>query len=488
MQHKTAAHKLVATEGCTLRLAATPKILQALVVLVGVVLTVAAAPARAQPYPVPATWGGDLESRPRLTGDWGGLRDKLGKKGVVFDVDLLATPMEVVSGGRSTGGNTWGNVDYTLNVDTDKLGLWPGGFLLVSADTGFGTNLFRDSGALVPVNTAALFPASNDHTTVLTNATFMQFLSEKFGLVVGKFNTLTSGKQEFYGDYSTQFLNAAFVFPMTLEQVPLSAYGGGVISLPTPDIVLSLIALDPNGTATSNSFSTAFNNGAMVVGSGQVTIRPYGLVGHQNFGFSWSNKERFSLEQDPSNLARLILQTRFPRLGDPGPILEQILARFFPGLTVPAEPANRESSTWSVNYAFDQYLWQPAGDTKHGIGVFFSAGASDGNPNPIKYAFIAGLGGNGVPGRPDDSFGVGIARTQFSSAFVPFLRQRLNLGLDHEDALEAYYNFAITGWLTATADLQVIDPGLKKSLNSSELGLMNVDTAFIAGIRFRVRF
>ena len=462
--------------------------LKAGMILAGVVWVIAAGTARAQPYPVPDTWGGDFSSRPRLTGDWGGLRDELGKKGVVFDVDALVTPQDVLSGGRSTGSETWGNVDYTLNVDTDKLGLWPGGFIKVSADTGFGTNSYHNSGAIVPVNTAALFPEPNDHTTALTNATIMQFLSEKFGVVVGKFNTFALGEQEFYGNYSTQFLNMAFVFPVTLEQVPISAYGGGVIALPTPDITLSVLALDPNGTVTSNSFANTFNNGAMVVGSGQMNIKPWGLVGHQNVGFSWSNKERYSLEQDPSNLALMLLQSRFPRLADPGPILEQILARFFPGLLVPTVPANRENSTWSVNYGFDQYLWQPEGDAKHGIGVFFSAGASDGNPNAIKYAFIAGVGGKGIPGRADDSYGLGLARTQFSSAFVPFLRERLGLGLEHEDALEAYYNLAITGWLTATADLQVVKPGLEKSLNSSGLGLMNVNTTTIAGIRLRVRF
>ncbi len=451
---------------------------------------IAASAVRAQPYAVPPTWGGDFESRPRLTGDWGGLRDELGKEGVVLDVDALVTPMDVVSGGRSTGGETWGNLDYTLNIDTQKLGLWPGGFFMVSADTGFGTNLFGKTAAIVPVNTAALFPAPNDHTTALTNATFMQFLSEKFGLVVGKFDTIAPGAtgREFYGDYSTQFLNSAFVFPMTLEQVPLSAYGGGLIALPAENVVLSAIALDPNGTATSNSFSNAFNNGVMVVGSGQLTIKPFDLVGHQDVGFSWSNKERYSLEQDPSNLLRLLLQTQFPRLGDPGPILEQILERFFPGLIVPAAPANRESSTWSVSYGFDQYLWQPKGDEKHGIGVFFSAGASDGNPNPIKWAFIAGVGGKGVPGRSDDSYGIGVARTQFSSAFLPFLRDRLDLGLDHEDALEMYYNLALTGWLSVTADLQVINQALDKTLNPNGFGLVNVSNATIAGIRFRVRF
>ena len=72
---------------------------------------------------------------------------------------------------------------------------------------------------------------------------------------------------------------------------------------------------------------------------------------------------------------------------------------------------------------------------ERGIGVFFAFGASDGNPNPVQYGFLAGIGGKGViPGRADDSFGIGVARTQFSSEFVPLLRQTLNLGLEHEDA------------------------------------------------------
>src|SRR5262249_52395504 len=76
----------------------------------------------AQPYPVPDTWGGDLLSRPRLTGSWGGIRDEMGKKGVVLDVDLILTPQAVATGGVDTGVKFWGNTEYTLNVDTQKLG------------------------------------------------------------------------------------------------------------------------------------------------------------------------------------------------------------------------------------------------------------------------------------------------------------------------------------------------------------------------------
>jgi porin len=458
--------------------------------LVGLVLLIAPDPAGAQPVEVPDTWGGDIWSRPRLTGAWDGVRDELGKKGVVLDADLLLTPQDVMSGGRATGGDFWGNADYTLNVDTDKLDLWPGGFLKVSGDSGFGRNVFGKSGAIVPVNTPALIPAPNDEATALMNATFMQFLSPQFGLIAGKINTFdpTLSGQEFYGDYRTQFLNTAFIFPMTLEQVPISAFGGGVIALPREDIVLAALVLDPSGTPESNDLGEAFSDGVMVVGSGIVTIKPFELVGHQNVGFSWSNKERFSLTQDPSNIATSLLQNKLPRLGNPGPLLESILARFFPNLLAPAQPANRSSSTWSISYAFDQYFWQPDGDAKHGIGMFFSFGASDGNPNPIQYAFIAGIGGKGVvPGRPDDTFGLAFARTQFSSDFIPFLRQQLDLGLDHEDAIEMYYNAAITKWLYLSPDLQIIDPALKKTLGPSGR-LTNVDTIVVGGIRLWARF
>jgi porin len=458
----------------------------------GLILLVAPCLARAQPYDVPATWGGDLSTRPRLTGDWNGLRDELGKKGVVLDVDLLMTPQSVISGGRRTGGNLWGNVDYTLNVDTEKLGLWPGGFLKIEGDTGFGSNVFRISGAIVPVNTAALLPAPDDRTSALMNLTFMQFLSPQLGLFAGKINTLDLSETEFYGDYRTQFMNSAFNFPMTIQQVPLSAFGGGVIALPREDITLSAMALDPSGTPTSDNLGKAFSDGVMVVGSGQLTVKPFGLVGHQSLGFTWNDEQRFSLNQDPSNIALLLLQDRFPRLANPGPVLNGILQQFFPALLTPTQPANRASSSWSMNYGFDQYFWQPDGDPKHGVGLFFGFGASDGNPNPVQYSFLTGIGGKGViPGRPDDSFGIGIAQTQFSSAFLSFLRQKLNLGLQHEDAVEMYYSAAITPWLTATGDLQIIDPGIKKTLSSSS-GLLpvlaNVDTAVVAGVRLRVRF
>jgi porin len=445
--------------------------------------------AAAQPLAIPDTWGGDLWSRPRLTGSWGGVRDELGRKGVVFDVDVLLTPQAVLGGGRDTGAEFWGNAEYTLNVDTGKLGLWPGGFLKVYAGSSFGESVVEDSGALVPVNSLTLYPDSDEPSTGLMHATFMQFLSPKLGVLAGKIFTLDGAAGEFAGNFRTQFINAGLaVLPMSLVLVPVSAYGGGVIALPWDGVVLSALLLDPSGTVMNNDISEAFDDGFMVLATGQVAVTPFGRHGTQKVGFMWSDKKRLSLDQDPANLGRLLLTERFPRLGNPGPVLRRILERFFPELLIPTQRANREDSTWTVLYGFEQYLWHPGGDPKRGIGVFFTFGASDGKANPVKYSYSMGLGGNGVvPGRPRDAFGIGWARTELSNDFLPFLRERLRLGLEREDTVEIYYNAAITSWLNATVDLQIVEPALTKHLGSSGR-LEDTGTSVVAGLRLYVRF
>lgn len=458
------------------------------IVLFSAALLIGPRPAGAQHVEVPPTWGGPLLERPRLTGDWGGVRDDLGKKGIVFDADLYMVPEAVLSGGKDTGAEFWGSAVYTLNADTGKLGLWPGGFFKLSAESSFGRTVAQDVGSLVPVDTGWLVPEFNQQTTGLENATLTQFLSPSFGLLAGKIFTLDSAAGEFAGNYRSQFMNTGLTVPLALALVPLSAFGGGAIYVPAPNVILTAMVLDPDGTVLSNDVGKAFNQGVMVIAAGKATIKPFGLIGHQSLTGMWSDKSRVSLIQDPSNLAVLLLTQRFPLLGNPGPILQALLDRVCGGPCPGAAPLNREDNTWAVTYGFDQYLWQPEGDPKHGIGVFFNFGASDGRANPIKYSYNLGIGANGfVPGRPNDSFGIGWARTEFSDNLLPFVRAHLPIGLDHEDAIEIYYRAALTPWLNITPDLQIVTPAITKNLVAGH-ALTNRDTAVILGLRAAVRF
>ena len=310
----------------------------------GLVLLAMAGPAHAQPVDIPATWGGDFRYRPRLTGDWGGLRDELGKKGVVLDVDLLQTLQGVASGGRNEVATYWGLAEYTLNVDTQKLGLWPGGFLRVQGMSSFGQNINHASGALLSPNFASLLPEPGGAATGLMNLTFMQFLSKHVGVFLGKVSGLGADDNAFAHNYHTDFLNSALNLNLALALFPFTAYGGGVVLLPWDGAVFTVAALDPSGTATDNNIGDAFEDGVLVTAEGRVTITPFGLVGHQLLGGGWSNKERISLVQDPTNIGRTVLTNQFPRLVDPGPVLARFLERFFPGPARPdpaAQPGGR---------------------------------------------------------------------------------------------------------------------------------------------------
>jgi porin len=455
--------------------------------LVAALAVVAPVAASAQPYDVPPTWGGDLWSRPRLTGDWFGFRDAMGKRGVVVDIDLLQILQGNATGGFGTGVAYGGTAEYTLNVDTGKLKLWPGGFFNVYAMSGFGDSENGDVGPLGSVNASAILP--EPHTsTALMNLTYMQFFATWIGVFAGKLYGLNADNNAFAHNYRTQFSNFGLNINLAASLAPISAFGGGLVLVPWKDVLATVAVVDPSGTPGSNNLGKAFDDGVLVAPEGRVTIRPFGLVGHQLVGGYWSNKERFQLDQDPSNIARALAESRVPLLVDPGPVLQRILGRFFPQLLVPVQPAKTQDYTWTIYYNFDQYLWHPGSDPNRGLGIFFRFGASDGQVNPIKYAYNVGFSGNGVvPGRPDDTFGVGWSRLQLTNKLVPFLRDSLHLGLDHEDAIELYYNLAATKWLGLTVDLQIVNPALNKTLAAGGQ-LKDVNTAVVGGLRAFVRF
>jgi porin len=458
-------------------------------VILGLTLLALAQPASAQPVDVPPTWGGTFWDRPRLTGSWGGLRDEMGKKGVVVDIDLTQVPQGVASGGRDNVTKYDGLAEYTLNVDSQKLGLWPGGFLNVKGMSSFGQNVNIASGAFSPPNVISILPQPGGNVTGLMSLTLMQFLSPHFGLYLGKLDTIDGADTNaFANDYHSQFLNTGLTFNMALDIFPFTAYGGGLVVLPWQGAVFTVSVVDPSGKATNNDLGEAFEDGVLVTAQGRVAIKPFGLVGHQLLGGAWSNKERPSLKQDPSNLARLFLTDQFPRLEDPGAILERFIEVFFPGLLIPVQPLNTVNSTWAIYYNFDQYLWSPEGASDRGIGVFFRFGASDGVANPVKYAYNVGIGGKGaISWRPCDSFGIGWSHFNISGNFAPFLRQQLALGLSKEDAIEMYYTAEITRWLNASVDLQIINQAFNKKLDASS-SLQDMGTAVVLGMRIYSRF
>jgi porin len=342
-----------------------------------------------------------------------------------------------------------GYVDYRLNVDTGKLGLWPGGFLSLKAETQFASFLeSSQTGALLAPNAAALYPVPFDDTTVLSSVVFTQFLAKFFGLYLGKIDTFGADANVFAHDFTTQFMNMGLgPTPIAAMVIPYTPLGAGFLLLPTESVVFNFGVLSPTGTANSAGFDELYKDGVLLAAELRVGVKPLGLPGHQLIGGAWNSKTFTTLEQDP--------RVALTRLGLPDGV-----------------PIRQQSGSWIVYYNFDQFLYTTKADGSQGLGIFGRIGFADGDTNPIEQFYSFGIGGQGMlPGRERDRFGIGFYYTSFS-------RDLRGLILDSSEiGLEVFYNIAATNWLYVTPDIQVIEPGGRGS-----------ETAFITGLRVQTRF
>jgi len=401
--------------------------------------------------------GGDLWSRSHLTGDWNGTRSELAEKGITLDVDVTQIFQVNARGGKSTnnGFAYSGSVDYNLTLDTARLGWWPAGQIRIKAETQFGRSINGKTGSLMSPNSDALFPDPDEHKTTLSDVVLTQFFSEHFGIAVGKIDFRGGDVNVFAHSETTQFMNLALLAnPVILPYAPYSALTGALIFRASDDLVVSLTALDSFGSAGESGFNTAFHSpqGTTFINEWDLTVKPFGLTGHQRFGLAYSNREFTSLDQDQ-------------RIGGPISFLRSLK-------NVSADPKTRPDD-WCLYYNFDQYVYVEKDDHTQGVGVFGRIGWSTGEANPFETFYSIGIGGKGIlEGRDNDTFGLGYYYLEMSDALVSFL------DLDSEQGIELYYNIEVTPWLHVTPDFQyIIDPGGGA-----------YDDAFVFGVRTQMSF
>jgi porin len=113
---------------------------------------------------------------------------------------------------------------------------------------------------------------------------------------------------------------------------------------------------------------------------------------------------------------------------------------------------------WFTSYAVQQNFVQSQQNPEVGWGLFMLATLSDGNPSPVKWSVLAGLGGNNLlAGRENDRWGAGFFHFGLTEPLLAGLAA-LDVNRRSEGGVEAFYNLAITPWLRLSGDLQVIDP------------------------------
>ncbi len=438
-------------------------IIVAITFLLGMVLSIQT---RADEAPPLNTYSGDFWTRSTLTGDWWGFRNELAAKGITFDMSVTQVYQGILGGGKDETWRYGGRGNTLINVDTQKLGLWPGGFFTLEMEGNWANSVNEATGALMPVNTNQIFPLPTGDHFNLPNVSFLQFFSPYVGVVFGKLDTTSGNRNEFaYGKGDTQFMNTAFSLdPVALLAVPYSTLGAGLIVLPTKDpkaAYINFSVLQTNGKPNTVGFDDLHSDQLTFLGEARVRTNFFGLTGHQLIGGGYSNSEFTSLSQN----LRFIIENR---------------------------TLEKQKGSWLFYYNFDQYLYEPNKGSGQGLGIFGRFGVSDGNPNPMHFFFSVGVGGKGIiPSRPIDRFGIGFYYIDVGNPKFTGLLGRTTEFLRDEYGFEAFYNVAITPWLLVTPDIQVIKPAQKEVITRTgplTFDRQNIHTATVLGFRFQVVF
>jgi porin len=271
-----------------------------------------------------------------------------------------------------------------------------------------------------------------------------QFLGPDFVITFGKLNAADGVNIHPFlgGNGISRFMNEAFVLsPIYGRTIPYSTPGAGFSYLRDLDPIFTFLVLDSNGRPDTAGISHMFSNGATLFNHLRVPVMPFGLAGHQSLEAAYTSG-RFS-----------------PLSEDDYIILDQ-----------PGNPAFRRSGSWVVTYGFDQFLVVDDDAPTKGWGIFGNISLADQTTNPVHWFLNLGAGGaSPLPGRDADSWGVGYYYLATSNV----LRQALGPASPsgNEQGFEFYYNAALSGWFTLTADIQAVDPAQFGARSALVLGL-----------------
>jgi porin len=410
------------------------------------------------PQPQVSPFEGALDERPYLLGSIGGTRDELAAHGVMLNVSSTQFYQGVASGGVQQEFEYAGRLDYLVNVDSQKAGLWQGLFVTLHGETRYGDTINAQSGALIPPNTSMLFPQPSGTETALTGVKLTQALSEHFLTFAGKINTLDELKQPYAGGRGVDaFMNLGLALPVAAARtIPYSTLGGGFAVLHEMQPIVTMMILDTNSTPTTTGFESFFDNGATILGRLDIPVTVRGRPGHQGFWFTYSSGTYNDL---------------------------QPTAYFDPNFG-PFVVFGQDTGSWALFYSADQALYVDPGNPKRSWGLFTNFGLADDGPSPVRWAANVGLGGSSpLASRPLDTFGVGYAFTGFSGPVHQLAPVISPVRDDH--VVEFFYNYAVTPWFRLTPDLQILVPARERTLPP---GAEAIDTAVVVGVRAKIDF
>jgi porin len=398
-------------------------------------------------FGLPGTVTGDFWDQTQLTGDWDGVRTEMTQRGLFIDLYSTSAYQDVTSGGLKTGTAFLQNTQLSVNLDTGRAGLWPGGLFHFTVQSRYGASPEQTFtvGSFVPQYYGALLPGPLlSHDTLPSEYYLVQAVTPKVSVVLGKISDLFVPDQTLFGDrFRTYFANFNFnLNPITVNFYNPTALAALGVWTPTKSFALFGGVLDPYSQPTSFA-DDAFKR-ADLYAAAIASYQVQGLPGQFYPQFSWSNLPQIDR-------------------GDPFGALSPALVKNAVGALVGALPTaglpvNYMDSTWFLIANWSQYLFvkddptaieekRKSGQTLRGIGVFARAGYAPPATTTVTWDASVALFATGLmDSRPYDSFGVGFYDNVVSNNFknsITQLTQGTSSAAD-ERGVELFYDFAIT--------------------------------------------
>ncbi|MBL4890081.1 MAG: carbohydrate porin [Candidatus Lindowbacteria bacterium] len=378
-----------------------------------------------------------------LFGDWAGIKTKLEDKGITLRLEYTGEYINIKDGAIKDGSTYLGNVDFTVELNTEKAGLWKNGKFFAYVLHNHGGN---PSGSYIgDIQTSSNIEAPQ--ATRLYEAWYEHsFFDDRVGLLLGQHDL----NSEFdVTEYGGLFLNSSFgIQPDISGNVGVSIFPAvgpaARVRWQATDRFLLLGAVydgDP-GNEFDNPKGIKWDinskDGRMNIVEGQMQFgdQEKGLPGTYKLG-GWLHTADFDDVVQTDGAGNAIVH------GDNS----------------------------GVYFIADQMLYREEGN--QGLGAFLQLGLAPDDRNEISNYVGLGINYLGlIPGRDDDTFGIGFARAGISDKLQPGRD-------DAETTWELTYQAQITPWLYLQPDLQLIqNTGADPANRDATVGIVRFGTIF----------
>jgi porin len=386
-----------------------------------------------------------------LTQDWGGLRNDLGRLGIMptasYTTQLMGTP----SGGQTRGFTYAGTLQAGIVWDLDKLLHVPGLSFNIGAAWSTGKNLSADYiGNTFTVQSAYTAPGNGTNNLTLGEIYLQQQLfGNSLGIALGRLAP-----------------QSTFATMPVLNQY----INGGINPVPGHLII---------NDASFTSYAPGVEWGAQAIyhispsfqfAAGVFNTNPNSAAGAKG-GLD------FALQQGNRGALTVVQMNYLSNHGshDPGLPGQYSLGGFYDSnrFTSLSNSNSIESGTYSVYGLFQQMLYRDGGaDSRKGLTVWGEISiAPKSRVSIMPYFLGAGASYQGlIPGRNDDITSAGFIHGTFSR-FIP--------DTTAETVIEANYQITVRRWLSITPDLQyVIRPS----------GSSHIGNALVLGTQLTISF